>query len=394
MAKHTRASYSRIYSPEEDGYVDEATGRVQHKIHGNSTAVEIERRNLLKQTGAKEDRGQAVQDLRSQASGGTLPQRAATPFTMTPTPNSSASMKVNSPAIQTALDSVPSTATTMKETANGYGSGSVRFAPAGEKKTPLIAAGPTAGGENVGDTGPKHAAPLRWDEQVVKDHPDVGVAGSAANRAFIAAHESAMQQGPNADGSARPAYDPAQHASALAEKTLAPLYLAGTANRGGTTGAGTQGPPMALAAKPGKEAVAKAGAALDETQANALLTKRAATPVPPTPEVQGGIPGAITSVKKAASSAVGAVGDFMQPGYKKITDAITGTPGVSGGGFDPHAYVAGEQARRAASPAVVSPVPPTPGATAFAPTQNQAAAMETEAEKLRKRTAGRAPYVP
>ncbi len=124
-----------------------------------------------------------------------------------------------------------------------FGTASARFANPGEN---LTAATTT-------DTGVQRAAPLPWQQQVLKDHPDVGIAGSNANKAFVEAHRAAVASGQQ--------FDP----HALAETTLAPLYTQGLAKRGGTPSdrgnisQETQGPKFAerpVAAKPGMAAAA------------------------------------------------------------------------------------------------------------------------------------------
>ena len=70
--------------------------------------------------------------------------------------------------------------------------------------------------------------PANWQEIVMQQHPDIGVKDSPANKAFIAAHKAATQQGQEGVP-----YDPAQHGSALADKIIAPLYASGQATPAG-----------------------------------------------------------------------------------------------------------------------------------------------------------------
>lgn len=375
---------------------------------------QIERRQHLAALGLP-DRGQSLADLRAQAGanpspsahtglgagsnatprspdmarlnaklppltlgGGVANPPAKSPDGLNPVPPAGG---VNSPGIQQALDAVPSTAAniaaekariaaaagTGKPLETGYGMASSRTAAPSEgglePKIPLNPSpqGPTPTGAALADTGPKRDAPLTWDQQIAKDHPEIAKEGSEANKALIAAHYNAMQT--------RAGYDPAKHAVQLANDTMAPIY----ASRG------DKGPlpeDVQASAAAGGLAEQKKAVIADAMKTQApTKAQRVQAAVPLTPENTGGLAGVLKSVKGAVSDATGWVADKLGAGRDALATGITGTPPSP-----------------AAPPQMIAPATPPklPPLTMTPP-------VETEEERQRKRTArstGVAPYVP
>jgi hypothetical protein len=68
-----------------------------------------------------------------------------------------------------------------------YGSGSSTMARPGQRATDAV----------VGPNGVSH---LTWQQQVVRDHPEIGQAGTSANRQFVEAYGRSQQSGPQTPG--------------------------------------------------------------------------------------------------------------------------------------------------------------------------------------------------
>lgn len=197
----------------------------------------------------------------------------------------------NSDAIQSALDRATG------DTHSQYGTGSVSFAkPGTPEPTPAQTSAATT------PTGVQHS----WQADVLSAHPDVGIAGSPANTAFVNAYKTAQASG-----------QPIDH-MALAEQTLSPLYVSGQAKRGGS--GDLVGPKYADRSMPGK---ASAQSGLTPQAANPTLAKTGHPTIATPPPNQGGISGMIGN----AWDKIGQVGSDILGGAADTARGIwNGTP--------------------------------------------------------------------
>lgn len=190
MAEESRSR--RYYQPE------------RKRIRSNSTGVEVERRDLMRGMGDKEDRGASVADLRARAAG----------TNATPESPAMAALKARNPGatpwqpggaggaapfrgstgaevadFQAGANPGAVAAKTGQPVATPQGTVGVRFAQKGETMQPA----------QVTATGVVRGDPLNWQQNLVRQFPALGVEGSQANAEFVKSYKAAQAAGGQVD---------------------------------------------------------------------------------------------------------------------------------------------------------------------------------------------------
>jgi hypothetical protein len=198
--------------------------------------------------------------------------------------------------------SVTNAAGTGKTVALGtFGTGSSRVptaadnAAAASKATPIMENGVQVG---VG------RAP-GWQEQILKEHPEIGVAGSEGNKAYVSAYQDALKN----KGAGQ--FDPVQ----LSHDTMAPIYQAradkqtASENAFGTGGPGAQAAADEIAGGAGSAADVARRASTATQQATQQAKRDASTPEPGSlPAIAGNVGGGLANAATAAGSAINNAG--------------------------------------------------------------------------------------
>lgn len=168
----------------------------------------------------------------------------------------------------------------------------------------------------AGSTNVTQGKGATWQEQVVANHPEIGVKGSPANLAFIDAYKNAQKaQGPNPDGSAGAPVDP----HAIAQQVITQLAV--------QNGKGAAGPGA------GKTAAANTAAGVNQpaqgpNATNFVSAGGGAEPPPPSAATTTG--NAIRGAGEAIASAPGKLVNNVVGGAVKagsdFASAVTGNP--------------------------------------------------------------------